>query len=313
MGGKRKRPHCSSSTTQQDRRSLRLAVERMSQKTNLSGIISSLEIFSRVILIPWTFHHLQLALHLSMNRAISINGLLWSCFMGGRVLGRNIFFGYPGVMTPKLAYFTCSIFTISFLFLSISTRTSVICVCYGLIGFSGGIIRTCYYQNEDIQTNSRLQVVGAATTSSSSLSLHQEAFALIFVPLFAGLTYNSAVTSRFPALILCIVTAFLSSLVILIQCLLQRKRFWNNKKPISSVTGAQQSKTVMKRQTPRKEIPDMNQLDPPQEFLELCSGNREAAQKKFHKTLVWKAENDVDEIVDLPQVLWSSLSRCLQC
>jgi hypothetical protein len=275
----------------------------MSQKTNLSVIISSLEIFSRVILIPWTFHHLQLALHLSMNRAISINGLLWSCFMGGRVLGRNIFFGYPGVMTPKLSYLTCSIFTISFLFLSISTRTSVICVCYGLIGFSGGIIRTCYYQNEDIQTHSRLQVVGTIASSSSSISLHQEALALIFVPLLAGLTYNSAVTSRFPALILCIATAFLSSLVFLIQCLLQRKRFWNNKKSISSasssVTG---SKGIIRRQTPRKDIPDIDRLDPPQEFLDLCYGNRETAQKKFHKTLMWKAENAVDEIVDIPQV-----------
>jgi hypothetical protein len=251
-----------------------------------------------VILIPWTFHHLQIALHLSMNRAISIYGLVWSSFMGGRVFGRNIFFGYPGVMTAKLCYLTCSLITFSFLFLAISSRTSVICVCFALIGFGGGVIRTCYPPQDDISSHPRLSIAG-----THSISLHQEALALIFAPLFAGLTYNSAATSRFPALVLCLIAACVSSTVFLIQCFSQRRLFWSGSKSKPSVpSGPMKSLLVKPRHnTKKKEVMDVSLVEPPQEFLNLCGGNREAAQKKFHQTLLWRVEADVEAIVDTPQ------------
>jgi hypothetical protein len=266
----------------------------------LSVAISSLEVLSRVILIPWTFHHLQLALNLSMNRAISIYGLVWSCFMAGRVLGRNIFFGYPGVMTAKLCYLACSLITLSFLFLAISTRTSVICLSFALIGFSGGVIRTCYSPQDDISPHPHPHP-RVSTIGSHSISLYQEALALIFVPLFAGLTYNSAVTSRFPALVLCLIAAFVSSAVLLVQFLSQRRIFWNRTKSKPIASGPTKSLVQPRNTTKRKEVMDVSLVDPPQEFLKLCGGNREAAQKKFHQTLVWRAETDVETIIDTPQ------------
>lgn len=273
-----------------------------SSLNKLSSSISLLEVCSRILLIPWTFHHLQIALNLSINRSISMYGLLMSSFMGGRVLGRNIFCGYPGIMTSKLCYLTCFIITISFLILSISTRYSVVCTCFFLIGFSGGIIRTCYYKDEDI-TSLQYKTI-SNNNSFQNVSLYKESIALIFVPLFVGLTYNSAATSRFPALILCFTTALISILVFLAQCFSQTRIFKTKGKQTTSITNnsKKSSKFVPKKDTKKIEVIDTNSIDPPKEFIDLCSGDREAAKKKYHKTLIWKAENSVDSILDIPQV-----------
>lgn len=273
----------------------------------LSFFISFLEIFSRILLIPWTFHHLQLTLNLTISRSISMYGLLMSFFMFGRVIGRNIFCGYNGIMTSKLCYFVCILIIISFLILSITTRSSILYICYFLIGLSGGIIKTCYYKDDNISLiTSSISKISSNSNNSSlqNVSLYKESLALIFVPLFAGLTYNSALTSRFPALILCFTAAFLSLLVFLAQCFSQTRIFTSKGKKIgASITNNKISKsTIPKKDIKKIESIDVNNVDPPKEFIDLCNGDREAAKKKYHKTLIWKAENGVESILDTPQV-----------
>jgi MFS family permease len=278
-----------------------------SYQSKLSLFISSLDICSRILLIPWSFLHLQLSLSLSVSRAISIYGLLFSSFSFGRVLGKNIFLGSQGQMTSRLGSFVMIMMSISFLLLGITSRISIICLCYFMIGFCGGIIRICYGQEDEL-----LPLVSPAITknllispSNQIISTPIEPLALIFIPLFAGITYNSAATSRFPALIPCLAAAIICIFVLCYQCFNQRRICWMSGKQ-SLVSRQKGTKSIQKNSSSQNlkkkiNIVDIDNVNPPQEFLDLCYGDREAAKKKYHKTLLWKAENGVDSLLETPQ------------
>ena len=278
-----------------------------------SFFLSFFEVSIRILLIPWTFSHLQIALNLTISRSISIYGFLMSSFMFGRVFGRNIFCGYSGIMTTKIFFFISIIITITFLILSITTRISIISFCFFFIGLSGGIIRTCY--NDDFRSNT---TTTTNTNTIINILLYKESIALIFIPLFVGLTYNSAVTSRFPALIICYFTSFISIFLLLLQCCNNCKIFQRNgKKSITSISSGsgknshnssgsssdsrQKSQQILINEKKIEEI-DENNLQPPKEFLTLCNNNLETAKKKYYKTLIWKVENNIERILDIPQV-----------
>jgi hypothetical protein len=234
-------------------------------------------------------------------------------FMIGRNLGKNIHIFRRPSFTKQLASSSVILIGVCFLLLGITSRISIICICYLGIGFGGGIIRSsCFKDEDDLQPMS--QPSGSMTANTPLRNYVDVAvLSLIFAPLFVVWTYNSAVTSRYPSLVLCMIVGSICTLLLalLFNCNVGGVTsrgglaWWRGKAATGSGLAGSSSSSVnaviaaSKSRAPLQV--DMQQLEPPDTFMRMARGDKAAAQAKYHKTLMWRHENGVDDIMDTRQ------------
>lgn len=285
----------------------------------LTTSISFLDPLSRFILVPWSFLHLQLYLNYSQSLAISNYGVMMTFFMIGRNFGKNIHLYRRPSFSKELAYSSVILLGLCFLLLGITSRISIICMCYLGIGLAGGIIRSsCFKDEDDLQPMSQ---TSNALNSTIPLRHYFDVaiLSLIFAPLFVVWTYNSAVTSRYPSLVLCLIV---SGLCVLILALLFNcnvggvspggSSWWRVQSAASKTSDSIRGIGNRVDSTITAPVPkaalhvDVHQLEPPAAFMKMARGDKAAAQAKYHKTLIWRHENGVDDIMNSRQVAFAS-------
>ena len=291
----------------------------------VSTAISFLDPLSRFILVPFAFRHLQLHLNLSQSLAISNYGVMICCLSVGRTIGRNVHMGRKPVLSKQFANISILLIALSFLLLGFTSRVSIICMCYFIIGLAGGIIRASCFKDED-----DLQSISPPTPAIGPLSPYRyadvAALALTFSPLCVAWTYHSAGTSKYPSFILCLGVCCVCVAIVFLSCQSHRKhkhptgppRTWRlcgiSPPHIPPRNTIHMQTTTTPSQGPPSLPPTrgplvgvcQDDLDPPPSFLRLGGGDRKRAQAKYYQTLLWRHEQGIDAILDMPAV-------CLVC
>lgn len=260
---------------------------------------------SKVFLIPWTYFNLKHCLEISFARITSHYGLLFSFYYIGRVLGRS--FKHHTVLPPLSP--VLSLLALAFFILGITSRFSVICFCYLLIGFSGGLIRSVCFVNEEDEESSHH--VNARVKKSDVYSYSNAIKAVIFVPLFIGFTYSTAITARNPPLLMCTICGCICLFLALRLLLLETSCISACCSSISDFA-KRETGDIPAGDAVEEEVTTAGNLsslagvtedsvNPPQNFVQICNDDMTAAKKMYFATLQWRALERMDEIVDIPQ------------
>jgi hypothetical protein len=267
-------------------------------------IVGCLDPISKVSLIPWTYFNLKHVLEISFARITSHYGLLFSFYYIGRVLGRS--FKHHTHLPPLSPILT--LLAVAYFILGITSRFSVICFCYVLIGFSGGILRSICFPSEEEEESTHY--TNSRTKKSDNNYFYSAIISLIFVPLFVGFTYSTALTARNPPFLLCTIcgaVCFLFSLRFLsletsclCSCCSIISDFARRQTDSESADSTDEDARPAGNLSSLEGITE-DSVTPPAAFLKHCGGDETAAKKKYFQTLQWRALERMDELVDIPQ------------
>jgi hypothetical protein len=221
------------------------------------------------------------------------------------VLGRS--FKHHTDLPPLSPVLT--LLAVAYLILGITSRFSVICFCYALIGFSGGLIRSvCFRSEEDDEgahlVNTRMKK-GEPNYYSSTIN------SIIFVPIFVAFTYSTAITARNPPLLMCTICGCVCLFFAFRFLSLETSCFSSccsfiidfAKRETDTASGGPASKEDVTGTGNLSSLVGITEdsVTPPENFLQICDNDVAEAKKKYFATLQWRAMERMDEIVDLPQ------------
>lgn len=155
------------------------------------------------------------------------------------------------------------------------------------------------------------QYMNGRTKKKNSSHYRSAIISLIFMPLFVGFTYSTAVTARNPPFLMCSLLGtmcFLFALRFLVQestCLTSccscisefAKRETGSE--IEGSADSNDSRAAGNLSSLSGVTEDS--VTPPHNFLQVCGQDEAAAKKMYFKTLQWRALERMDDIVDIPQ------------
>lgn len=269
-------------------------------------------------LLPWSFQHLFLTLNLPLPQVVLLFGILQSFLYSGRIIGQNIASSCCANVNKSFFAFLLGC---SFSILGISSSIYILASCYFLIGVCCGAFKSrC---DEEVANIVGYHRNNSLSTKSSITQITLIGF--ILSPLLGCLLFTSTPGNQFPALYACSLVALfffivalrptetIKLLISLYYCLFNKKTktltSMDDKSYISNKgNGNKASESLINLEEIAKvEQLDITTLTPPPNFLTNCRNNVKDAQQMYHKTLLWRARNGIDHIIDTPQLFFDDI------
>lgn len=265
---------------------------------------------------PFLFHmtkHMTDDHHTSTS--ITNYGVLLGCIALGRLLGREYF-----ILPEDPAYLPFLSFLMTILLLLICFSNNYIMVIMfflckeSISSFIGGMHANANGSNRGM-TAFYARSLGEMGTSmvmtfSSDNALKRNLAISIFAVLLSSALYNESDNVRFPSFFPIVMMAILWDVIVFIYSLYCLGIFTNRNSKDSSIvsriigSGGSNTGTAQRQTNRSKEALQQilqNAPPTPQNFLDVCRGNEPKARAMFLKSLEWRFEYDVDNLLTTPQ------------
>lgn len=281
----------------------------------------------RFLFLPWGVLFTSLTVESSYATSVGFYGILCSAMFLGRIVGCN----YDGFYQKHASFNLIllipfvsnqiSVIVASYLLVLLFNKYSILVLAFISIGIVSGRIASLVCSKKALKLITSSTPVITNTTQSvnpAPLAVNREAscssfeidadtydkmnaLVLVFMSLYSGVLYDGRPSAVFPTFYP--VLLVLSACGIILLLFHVAKQYSNRNLSKSSLKDIFSKSEQQKGLMTKLELVDL----PPRSFIEFCHGDVTKARTMFEKTLVWRMDNNVDNIFLCPQRFFSEI------